>query len=167
MEYISQKARFSRCRRYRYSLHRRWHSGRGTVLFIGLNPSTADHRHDDPTIRRCVGFARDWGFAAVEVVNLFAYRATYPVDLKAALDPIGPENDRVIRQRHRAAGLTVACWGNDGEFLDRARVVRERLEDLHCLKMNSSDQPAHPLYQRASLQPVPMPAVLVERSRHA
>ncbi len=158
MQYISQKARFSRCRRYRYSLERRWKSGSGKVLFIGLNPSTADHHQDDPTIRRCVRFARDWGFAAMEVVNLFAYRATYPADLKAAADPVGPANDRWINRCHQQADLTVACWGNDGAFLDRASKIRQKLDDLHCLQMNRSAEPAHPLYMRAELRPRPLTA---------
>lgn len=155
MQYISQKARFSRCRRYRYSLERQWQSGTGKVLFIGLNPSTADHRQDDPTIRRCVRFAKDWGYAGMEVVNLFAFRATYPADLKAAADPIGPANNRWIKHCHAQADLTVACWGNDGIFMDRAQTVVQQLDTLHCLQMNRSLQPAHPLYMRAELTPVP------------
>ena len=158
MQYVSQKARFSRCRHYRYSLQRQWHGGRGRVLFIGLNPSTADHRRDDPTIRRCVGFARDWGFAALEVVNLFAFRATYPQDLKAAADPVGPHNDRWLRRCHRRADLTVACWGNDGAFRERAGAVLAALDDLYCLRLNRSRQPAHPLYLPAHLEPRPLPA---------
>lgn len=153
LQYVSQNARFSRCRRYRYSLERSWNSGEGTVLFIGLNPSTADHRNDDPTIRRCVGFAQDWGYQRMEIVNLFAFRATLPRDLKAAADPIGPANDRWIRAAHRLADLTVACWGNDGDFLGRADSVLRKLQPLHCIQQNRSSQPAHPLYLKASLQP--------------
>lgn len=156
MQYISQKARFSRCRRYRYSLERRWQSGTGRVLFIGLNPSTADHRRDDPTIRRCVGFARDWGYKELEVVNLFAFRATYPEDLKQFSEPVGPRNDEWLRRSHRRADLTIACWGNDGRFLDRAERVMAMLDDLHCLQINQSQQPAHPLYQPASRRPRPL-----------
>ncbi|MBG10156.1 MAG: hypothetical protein CMD92_03220 [Gammaproteobacteria bacterium] len=72
MEYQNKKARFSRCRKYRYTLERTWAIGTGTVLFIGLNPSTADHRDDDPTIRRCVQFAVDWGFNKLIATNIFA-----------------------------------------------------------------------------------------------
>lgn len=171
-DYSTTNARFSRCRNYRYSLERSWPvPGRGKrrrVLFIGLNPSTADHRKDDPTIRRCAGFARDWGFAELEVVNLFAYRATYPADLKQAADPVGKRNDYWIRHCHRQADLTIACWGNDGEFLQRADKIMNMLTDLHCLNLNRSLQPAHPLYQRASEQPKAMQALLeklgIERS---
>jgi hypothetical protein len=164
LQYESQNARFSRCRHYRYSLERCWQGGRGRVLFIGLNPSTADHRQDDPTIRRCVNYAHDWGFAAVEVVNLFAYRATYPTDLKSAADPVGKRNDYWIRRCHRQADLTVACWGNDGLFNDRAFSVLEMLSDLYCLQLNRSRQPAHPLYQRADRKPQPLSRLLASLS---
>ena len=163
LQYTSQNARFSRCGNYRYSLERSWqtrHRHPRRVLFIGLNPSTADHRKDDPTIRRCVGFARDWGFSELEVVNLFAYRATYPDDLKAAANPVGKRNDYWIRHCHRAADLTIACWGNDGEFMQRADRVMNMLDDLHCLNLNRSSQPAHPLYQRADERPKAMQALL-------
>ena len=153
MQYISQKARFSRCRTYRYSLEREWQQGSGRVLFIGLNPSTADHRQDDPTIRRCVCFARDWGFAAMEIVNLFAFRATLPSDLKQASNPVGKYNDRWIKQAHDRADLTIACWGNDGTIQNRDQEIRMKFSDLHCINLNRSNQPAHPLYLRASLQP--------------
>ena len=66
MQYVSKNAQFSLCKRYRYSLERSWNGGEGRVLFIGLNPSTADHKKDDPTIRRCVGFAKSWGFNGME-----------------------------------------------------------------------------------------------------
>lgn len=156
MQYVSQNARFSSCKRYRYRLEREWEEGTGTVLFIGLNPSTADHRKDDPTIRRCVRFARDWGYRRMQIVNLFAYRATYTEDLLAADDPVGGNNDRWIARSHREADLTIACWGNHGMHLERDRIIRKKLGGLHCLRMNRSRQPAHPLYLKASLRPRPM-----------
>lgn len=156
MQYVSQNASFSSCKRYRYRLEREWNEGRGTVLFIGLNPSTADHRKDDPTIRRCVRFARDWGYRRMQIVNLFAFRATYPEDLLAAVDPVGSNNDRWISRSHKEADLTVACWGNHGMHLQRDRIIRSRIDRLHCLQMNCSRQPAHPLYLKASLRPQAM-----------
>ncbi|MEQ8313987.1 MAG: DUF1643 domain-containing protein [Gammaproteobacteria bacterium] len=155
MQYVSQNARISSCGNYRYSLDREWSTGAGSVLFIGLNPSTADHQQDDPTIRRCVGFARSWGFKRMEIVNLFAFRATFPADLKQAADPVGPENDKWITLAHDKARLTVACWGNDGEFQQRAAAVSESLPDIHCLRLNKTRQPAHPLYLKANLRPQP------------
>ena len=100
-------ATFSRDRRYRYRLWRRWDRSRAVVAFVMLNPSTADAMHDDPTIRRCVGFARAWGFGGVDVVNLFALRATDTRALRKAADPIGPANDRHLRRAVRSAGLIV------------------------------------------------------------
>ena len=153
MQYVSQNARFSRCRQYRYTLERSWDSGSGTVLFIGLNPSTADHRQDDPTIRRCVQFARDWGFQSLIVANLFAFRATYPEDLKRAEDPVGRFNNKWIRHSYKQAELCIACWGNHGEHQGRAQQLCRQLPELHYLKMNRSQQPAHPLYLRATTLP--------------
>ncbi|MCB0280523.1 MAG: DUF1643 domain-containing protein, partial [Calditrichaeota bacterium] len=83
-------ARFSRDRRYRYALWRTWADGNDSVLFIGLNPSQADEKENDPTIRRCISFAQDWGFSGCIVVNLFAYCTAYPGELKTIADPIGP-----------------------------------------------------------------------------
>lgn len=156
MQYVSQKARFSRCRSYRYSLERSWVGGNGRALFIGLNPSTADHRKDDPTIRRCVGFAKSWGYEAMEIVNLFAYRATYPCDLKQADDPIGPANNRWLSKAIGRSDVTICCWGNDGDFLGRSQVITQRYPNLKCLKINSTHHPAHPLYLRRNLTPIPM-----------
>lgn len=156
MQYISQKARFSRCRLYRYSLERTWDSGAGRALFIGLNPSTADHKKDDPTIRRCVGFAKSWGYEAMEIVNLFAYRATLPTDLKQAAEPIGSANNSWIAKAIKQSDIVIACWGNDGGFLNRDKQLLKRYPELHCLKMNSTEQPAHPLYMKANLKPRPM-----------
>lgn len=157
MEYASHKARFSRCKKYRYTLERRWNEGDGKVVFIGLNPSTADNSSDDPTIRRCVGFARSWGFEALDVVNLFAFRATFPQDLLRADQPIGPRNNYWIKESTKTANLIIACWGTHGEYIGRANRVLNKLPDLHCIKMNSSGTPAHPLYLKADLIPVKFP----------
>ena len=128
-------------------------------MLIGLNPSTADAKRDDPTIRRCMGFARDWGFGGVWVLNLFAFRATYPADLKVADDPVGPRNDRWLRRVARQCDRIVACWGNDGGFMDRSAGVREMLGDrLQAIRVNGSGEPAHPLYLPRALEPVQWPA---------
>lgn len=156
LQYVSQKARFSRCRRYRYSLQRCWGTGAGTVLFIGLNPSTADQQRDDPTIRRCVAFAQSWGFSAMEIVNLFAFRSTYPSDLKRSADPVGRHNDRWIATAFSRSDLTVACWGNDGAFMQRGQQIMRKYTGLSCLKLNQTCQPAHPLYLKADLLPTPL-----------
>ena len=125
-------------------------------MFIGLNPSTADESVDDPTLRRTMDFARRWGFGGVGNGNLFAFRATDPKAMMAARDPVGPENDRWLQRLATQAGLVVAAWGNDGGFQGRSAVVRGYLPNLHCLKLNASGEPAHPLYQRADTQPRPL-----------
>src|SRR6185369_17379869 len=98
----------SKCGKYRYSLRREWIGGAGTVCFIMLNPSTADASVDDPTIRRCIGFAQRWGYQILEVVNLYAYRATRPRDMFAAADPVGPENEYYLCKAALGAGLRIA-----------------------------------------------------------
>ena len=155
MKYVSQSARFSPCGRYRYNLLRNWDGKKGHVLFIGLNPSTADHKTDDPTIRRCVGFAKLWGYGSMEIVNLFAYKATYPKDLFAADNPIGPRNNYWINKAYTRSDNTIACWGSLGNYQQRAANVMKRLGKLQCLQINKGNEPAHPLYLRANLKPFP------------
>lgn len=152
-------ARFSRCRTFRYALSREWNADLPSVMLIGLNPSTADARQNDPTIRRCIGFARDWGFGGVWVLNLFAFRATFPDDLKAAKDPIGPRNDVWLRRVAKNCPRVVACWGNDGAFMNRSQRVKRMLaRQLEVIRLNRSGEPAHPLYLPKSLAIASWPA---------
>ena len=108
---IVQSADFSACGTYRYALRRIWLPAAPQVLFIGLNPSTADEKSDDPTIRRCLGFARSWGYGGLIVANLFAYRATAPSALREARDPIGPLNDLVDRKPGCKSRSDCSCLG--------------------------------------------------------
>lgn len=123
---------------------------------IGLNPSTADEVEDDPTLIRCINFAKSWGYGGVCMTNLFAYRATDPNDMKAAADPVGASNNRWLTRLAKEAGIVVAAWGNDGDYLNRASQIKNKIPNLYCLKMNKSGEPAHPLYLRAELKPVLM-----------
>ena len=145
-------AEFSPCRHYRYALYRRWDESLPVVCFIGLNPSTADEQLDDPTLRRTMDFARRWGYGGVANGNLFAYRATDPTVMKAAADPVGPDNDEWLQRLCGQAGLVIAAWGNHGAFQERSARVRSTLGPLHVLKLNRSGEPAHPLYQPARRQ---------------
>lgn len=149
---------FSPCRTWRYALWRNF-GGRlddgSYVLFIGLNPSTADEQQDDATIRSCVSFARAWGVSALCMANLFAYCATDPSDMLAVEDPIGPENDQYLTALAHNATLVVAAWGNLGSHLGRDRAVRARIPNLHCLKITGAGQPHHPLYLPGTLRPIP------------
>lgn len=143
---IDRGAVISRCRRYRYQLTRIWDDRLSTVVFVGLNPSTADANIDDPTVRRCVGFAREWGFGALILVNLFALRSTDPSGLYAARAPIGPDNDHWIRLAGSNAELVVAAWGVHGELHGRGRYVRALFPRLMCLGRTREGHPRHPLY---------------------
>ena len=147
---------FSDCRKYRYALWRIWNEHMPIAMIIGLNPSTADQTRNDPTITRCINFSRSWGYGGVCVTNLFGFRATAPTKLKAHHDPIGKENDAWVHEMAKGAAITVAAWGNHGKFLNRSLELLPSLEQLHCIKMNKSGEPAHPLYLKAELKPVPM-----------
>jgi hypothetical protein len=161
LEGVWRWATLSDCGRYRYGLGRAWGPG-GRVLFVMLNPSTAAHTADDPTLRRCLGFARAWEFGSLEVVNLFALRATDPRALLDAADPAGMENDRHLAMALARASLVVAAWGaNVSKPTLRARrdVVVNALYVLgakpHALRVLPSGEPEHPLYLPKHLRPVP------------
>lgn len=141
-----RSAVFSPCRTYRYSLSRVWNPRLPPVMFVGLNPSTADEQQDDPTVRRCVGFVRKWNFGGLILVNLFAYRSTDPAGLLEIDDPVGPENDKHILTSAHAAGRVVLAWGTKGSFLDRDQHVISLLPDAHCLGVTKNGHPKHPLY---------------------
>ena len=146
-------AEFSPCSKYRYALRRVWDPSSPSVLFVLLNPSTADARRDDPTIRRCIGYARDWGYGGLLVGNLFAYRATNPACLKTARDPVGPENDKWLQRLARDADMVVAGWGEHGKLYDRDQEVRPLLPAVHILATTKAGRPRHPLYLRRALVP--------------
>jgi len=157
-EPIKSTAVLSPCNKYRYQLRRYWGkrpSRQSTVVFVGLNPSTADATADDPTIRKCIAYARAWQFNSLIMVNLFAWRATDPNLLHQSKDPIGKQNDTYITAAVANASLIIACWGEHGSFMNRADELRSQYpRRLHCLKTNASGQPSHPLYLPASLTPV-------------
>lgn len=153
---LTSAAVVSDCGLYRYELERWWGDGPG-VLWIMLNPSTADARLDDPTIRRCRGFTRAWGHDGFGVVNLFALRATKPTHLLDHPDPIGPNNEGFIRRwlQWDRVSLAVAAWGAwkvpslpdmDRRLLDLATEVGR---PLWCLGETKHGDPRHPLYVRA------------------
>lgn len=166
---------------YRYTLSRIWDADYPPVLFIGLNPSTADAEVDDPTIRRCVGYAREWGYGGLLMGNLFAYRATNPKDLPAipfenspVLSPVGEfgpwhagdresMNTYHLRKMADRAGLIVAAWGSTKlpcgwEYQDRV-VMRDLGRPLHALGLTKDGHPRHPLYMRADARPRPLKIV--------
>jgi len=145
------KAYFSPCFRYRYLLIREWEQ-KTKCCFIMLNPSTADADIDDPTIRRCMSFARREHCGGIAVLNLFAFRATLPGDMKAAEDPVGPENDGYLQMAlEECKGPIIAAWGAHGSFRGRDKAVRQMFGDnLLCLGLTAAGQPRHPLYLKSS-----------------
>lgn len=155
---MASAATISECGRYRYTLHRWWGDG-DRLYFVMLNPSTADAEVDDPTIRRCVGFARTLGFDGITVVNLYAYRATKPADLWLADEPTGGErNDDILREvGHVAKHQTViAAWGANARPDRVAQVTTTPGWDcVKALGVTKDGAPRHPLYLRADSVPEP------------
>lgn len=147
---------FSKDRVYRYVLTRQWDETLPVLVYVLLNPSTADETTNDPTISRCIDIARYNGYGAIKVMNLFAYRATEPCDLKKGCDPVGPDNDRYLRNEINGLPVVVA-WGNHGTFLDRSLQVRALLSDqkLLCVAKNASGEPKHPLYVKTKTPFIP------------
>lgn len=156
---IERTAVFSPNRAYRYQLWRRFDNDRpatGFAMFVGLNPSTADETADDPTVRRCIRYAWDWGFDGLVMTNIFAFRATDPAVMKLVVEPVGPENDATLVDLAQRAGIVVAAWGTHGSHRGRGVMVWGRLRRvcrLHVLKLTKDGAPAHPLYLRANLEP--------------
>lgn len=156
-------AQFSECGLYRYHLWRRWDEGK-TVLWVMLNPSTADDIRNDPTVERCQRRAMASGtFGAVEVVNIFALRSTDPKGLRRdkdgnpVEDPIGPDNDYHIISAAARADVIICGWGNDGAYRDRGHQVAIMLAKAgfitHALRITKQRQPQHPLYVGYAVQP--------------
>jgi hypothetical protein len=144
--YTASTATISECNRYRYSLERAWSAGTSRLLVIGLNPSTADSSADDPTVRRCVGFAKQFGFDGLLIGNLFAARSTSPVALRSFEDPIGPDNDMWLQKLQAKAGRVVVAWGNGGRNGGRSAAVIGLLRDPYCFGKTRMGEPLHPLY---------------------
>jgi len=153
LELSASGAEFSSCGSYRYALWRVWQPDSPLLMFIGLNPSTADATTDDPTIRRCRDFARRWGFGGLLMANLFGYRATQPADLFASASPVGPENQRWLIALSRRAEKVIAAWGNDGQRQMPASILKGISKPLYCLRQNLTGAPTHPLYVAASTKP--------------
>lgn len=155
-------ATFSKCGRYRYALHRDARlGGEGDVLFVMLNPSTADATKNDPTTRRCIGFAQRWGFARLVIANLYAYRATVPVQLRQVEDPVGPDNDEWIERLAQNAAEVIVAWGafadaSEDRIADVVRLI-ERTRVPRCLGVTQSGRPRHPLYVRYDQPRVALP----------
>ena len=156
MRYVLSNAYLDSTGSYRYVLSRVWREQAGKVVFVMLNPSTADGEVDDPTIRRCVRFTEDWGYGSLEVVNLFAVRSTDPKEILRHDEPVGAENDIYIQKAVSEADLVVAAWGTRGYWLQRDRMVFDLLKgkNVYCLSTTRDGYPRHPLYVRRGQNPI-------------
>lgn len=151
----------SECETYRYDLTRRWDDDRLTLGWVMLNPSTADEHDDDPTIRRCIGFAKKWGYGSIKVANLYALRSTAPANLWTHPDPVGPDNDRYLAHIVFDCPLTVLAWGAHATRPARVSHVVRNLADaageadhqLAVLGWSKQHAPRHPLYMRGDTSP--------------
>jgi hypothetical protein len=152
-------AKLSPCKRYRYYISRIWDPSpeSGYVLFIGLNPSTADHTKDDATVRRWRSLAKEWGYGGFYAINLYAFRATKQTELWKAEDPVGAKTNFWIEVIMKRCVYALACWGV-GDRMKRgpkvARLLSKRFMEIHCLTKTNEGHPHHPLRLSKSLQPV-------------
>lgn len=151
---MTKNAIFSPNRKYRYMLSRIWLPSKGLACFVCLNPSTADEKTDDPTIRRCIQFADSWGYGGIVMVNLFAFRATKPKQLFLEREPIGFENDHYINNESGFARITIAAWGVAGKYQHRDKAVMPLLTDPHYLTLTKDGHPGHPLFLKKDLKPI-------------
>jgi hypothetical protein len=147
-KYLASSADISNCGHFRYSLSRRLATGERTILFVGLNPSTADMTQDDPTIRRCVGFAREWGFDWLLMGNVYAYRSPNPKVLNQIEGSVGADNLEALKWMTRRAEIIVAAWGKNRLNSDAEALAKWILSLPHtrCLGQNGDGTPKHPLY---------------------
>lgn len=158
---VLKDANLSGCGKYRYWLRRSWDSTftLPTVTFIMLNPSTADAEQDDPTIRRCISFAKAWGCGQLAVVNLFAFRATDPKELATADDPVGIWNHSSVTNWTYRSQIVVAAWGVHGKLNEQGakmeRSLRQLRVPLRCLGVTKDGYPRHPLYVKSSATLIP------------
>lgn len=155
----SDTARFSEDFQYRYLLTREF-DGSSTCIFVMLNPSTADAEQDDPTIKRCVGFAQREGFGRLEIVNLYGFMATEPKTLFTAVDPVGSDNDVELVRALSRADVVIVAWGNHGAF-SKARtdavlaLITDSGKPVMCFGLTTKGQPKHPLYLPADAELMP------------
>lgn len=153
---MKTSATISPCKQYRYELRRIWDESKPLVLFVCLNPSTADAEIEDNTSRVCINYAKRWGYGGLLIGNLFAYRSTDQSALFQVSDPVGPENDAWLKKLQSEAKLVVCAWSDTGGYKDRDRAVLHFLHKPHCLKKLKSGRPGHPLYKSANLEPIPL-----------
>ena len=148
---------YSACEKYRYSLTRVWNPKGPRVMFVMLNPSTASEVQNDPTVERCERRARHLGYGAFRVTNIFAWRATDPRKMRAASEPIGPQNKETLTEGGAWADHIIAAWGVHGSHLDQGPRVAKDLAQMSVplfhLGLTKAGHPRHPLYLSYAQQP--------------
>ncbi|WP_353930180.1 DUF1643 domain-containing protein [Okeanomitos corallinicola TIOX110] len=155
---------------YRYLLGRKWDVNLQQVTFVMLNPSTADHEKDDQTLRKCINFAKSWGYGSLEVVNLFAYRATKPNKLKSKdIEPVGSKNNQYILSAIERAEKIILGWGAwlDDVSISKYPIIKHRDKEvltlindkkpLYCLRITKNGYPNHPVYLPKNINPIIFP----------
>ena len=147
---MNKGAIFSTDNIYRYQLSRIWDDSKPKILFIMLNPSTADEFVEDPTIRRIVNYAKDWGYGSVYVGNLYAFRSTDPKGLNSVEDPIGPENITNIQVLIGLVDKVVYAWGNERK---EPEWLKKIVTNPYCIDISKKGIPKHPLYLKKCLKP--------------
>lgn len=167
MEYTDKQAEISDDQLYRFLLTREWDSNKGKVMWIMLNPSTADAMNDDPTIKKCVSYADKWGYGSIAVVNTNPFRSPNPKEMRGHSLPVDVwvQNHAVIERESANADMIVAGWGNDAEFEALKFFVNRFGNRLFALQVNNTAHPAHPLYLNGSLEPRPYRDLLLENAK--
>ncbi len=146
-------AEFSECGKYRFVLWRIWDERLPKIMFIGLNPSTADKTENDPTIRRVMKFAADWGYGGVYMLNLFTFVTPYPKELLTCEDPVNG-NDAWLLEYSQKAGHVVFAWGSFKECKQRAEHVMNMFPKAVVLNVCKDGSPGHPLYVKGDVTPI-------------
>lgn len=158
-------AAFSKCKMYRYRLWRIWDDKKPKVLFIMLNPSTADSTMDDPTIRRCIGFAKSWDYGGLYVGNLFPYRCSQPKGLFKSINAKGEQNQAHLLEMSKLCKIGICAWGNQ-PIIDKID-PKHRLDDLNIplyyIDLSLGGTPKHPLYLDSTLSPKLLPLNFMAR----
>ena len=151
---INSGAVFSEDRIHRYVLVREWDLNKPSLMVVSLNPSTADEKKNDPTVRRCIGFAKKWGFGKLIMTNIFAFRATLPEDLFNSKNPVGNKNDYWLKKLSKKADKVLLAYGNHGKFRNRHDEILKIINNPYCIKKSKTGMPMHPLYLKYTKKPV-------------
>jgi len=151
---VDYQAEISECGLYRYTLWRIWDPEKPYCLFIMLNPSKADHRRNDPTIKKCMHYATAWGYGGLAVGNIFGFRASKPKEMMTAPDPVGPQNDEYLKKLIQGSGKTILAWGEKGTYLNRDKAVLPMIEHPYYLARTGGGHPGHPLFLAKNLKAI-------------